>query len=626
MKDNKTHETINSIPIPILLIGRDCTIQYINRAFYSLMNYSKSEIMNTKIWFKQLFGNEVRAKESYKEWRKNLIRVSERKESKSVLWTADTELGKRILQVKISYFDENTNIITFNDITDTIELSDTYIENNEKFRILSNSSTVGIMMYQKDKWIYANRAAEQICGYKEYELKHQNFWDLVHTDMRDKVMNRGKKRLLGNEVVNSYEIKIITKDGKRKWVDFWADTTMYNKQKAVIAAVVDITERKHLRQELIQSQKMESLGQLVGGIAHDFNNFLTPIVINAESMMYNADKDGILYKQTREIMQAANMAKDLISKLLIFGRKQEVQMLKTDIDNLISDLFPILRSTVPKGIELEYINGCTDIIIHADKTQVKQVIMNLIMNSVDAIDCKRGNINIESACIMADRDYSAVYPELQPGRYYMLAVSDDGCGIDDSIAKEVFNPFFTTKPQGKGTGLGLSTVYGIMREHNGAVRFYSERNRGTTFKLYFPIENESPQKPFNIQKHINPSEYNIFVVDDNKDILNITAKILLKAGFNVSKFTAPEKAIEGSIRFNGKIDLLLTDVVMPKINGKQLYEEMSTYISDLRCIYMSGYTKSIMSKQGVLDSDVALIRKPFSSKQLLEVIVKSLSL
>ncbi len=621
MNNNKElYNIIELLPLAIAMIDKNYEVIYVNNALTEMIGYTKEIFDSEMNWLRKLYPESGRAELMKNLWIKDLerlFRVDANVERNVTMKKKDGSIAD--IAINMVRFNENIVLMKFRDITEEMRKEKALKESEDKFRILAESASVGIMMYQEKKWIYANNAAEKISEYSESELKEMYFWDFIHPDMIDEIVKMEKIKQDEKELIGDYEIKILTKKGETKWIDLQADRTIYNNNTAVIVSFTDISERKRLQYELIQSQKMESLGHLVGGIAHDFNNILTPIMINTEVMLYSTDKDDIKHKQLKEIMYASNIAKDLIAKLLAFGRKQIMEFKFIDLNETISNLMQIIKSTIAKNIEVNLNVSCHDPIINADITQIEQIIMNLILNANDAMP-NGGTLNIETNFIEIDENYSSIYSEIIPGNYIMLTVSDTGVGMGEEIQKHIFEPFYTTKGQGKGTGLGLSTVYGILKQHNAYIRFYSEINRGTTFKLYFPAVKKDKIFPKKIIKEINPEKYNILIVDDSEQIKDIAVKILKKAGFNTMSATHPKHAIDLSLKSNRKIDLLLTDVIMPDMNGAELVIEMLKFIPDLKYIYMSGYTEDVISHHGVLQKDTNFLQKPFSANKLLEKI------
>jgi signal transduction histidine kinase/ActR/RegA family two-component response regulator len=374
-------------------------------------------------------------------------------------------------------------------------------------------------------------------------------------------------------------------------------------------------ERDLVTDQLIQAQKMESVGRLAGGVAHDFNNLLTPILVYADLLAVNLSGDQAGLTKLENIRKAADRARLLVQQLLSFSRKHVMEMKTLDLNQTISELHGILRHTVLESITLRLglapECGC----IRADRNQIEQVIMNLAVNAQDAIG-KHGVITIETAPVVFDAEYARRHSEVVPGRYVMLAVSDDGCGMDRETQKRIFEPFFTTKEVGKGTGLGLATVYGIVRQHGAHVWVYSEPGRGTIFKCYFPVVDGLPeQEGPATDEQVRPvgGGQTVLLVEDDEMVRTPVFELLMRHGAEVLVAEDPKRALE--IAQGRRLDLLITDVIMPGMTGVDLRIRLLEHSPGLRTLYMSGYTSSVITDQMVLESGAHFIEKPFAVHQ-----------
>jgi len=386
----------------------------------------------------------------------------------------------------------------------------------------------------------------------------------------------------------------------------------------------DISERKSaeaendlLTRQLIQAQKMESIGQLAGGVAHDFNNLLTPIIAYSELLQMDLPDDEAALAKVGNVLKAAEKAKELVQQLLSFSRKQVMEMEVIDLNQIIAAFHGILRHTIRESIaiRLDLEEGSHG--IRADRNQIEQVIMNLAVNAQDAIG-ERGTITIETASVLLDDAYAHQHPEVNPGRYLMMAITDDGCGMDQETRQRIFEPFFTTKGVGKGTGLGLATVYGIVRQHGGTIWVYSEPGQGATFKCYFPVVDESPAGEKSAAcagVSLAGDRRTILLVEDNEMIRTLVNDLLSRQGFEVLVAEDPRQALE--ISRNRGLDLLITDVVMPYMTGPELHAKLLADYPGLKALYMSGYTSNIIAQQGMLGEGVRYLQKPFAISEFL---------
>lgn len=383
----------------------------------------------------------------------------------------------------------------------------------------------------------------------------------------------------------------------------------------------DITERKKaekdrakLEEQLRQSQKMETVGLLAGGIAHDFNNLLTPILGYTDMLIADSIPGSPKHHELTQVKLAADSAKDLTQRLLAFSRKQIIELKTVDLGNIITHVEKMLRRTIRENISININISPALSLIKADAGQIEQVLINLSFNAQDAMP-EGGTMTIEAANIILDESYSNKHPEIAPGNYAMLAVSDTGIGMDDETIAHVFDPFFTTKDIGKGTGLGLSTVYGVVKQHKGSICVYSEKNHGSVFKVFLPLSvearemNEKIDPAADILSHGNET---ILLVEDNEMVQKLARAMLESLGYSVITAKNPDHCIELASEYNRSISLLLTDVIMPEMNGKVLFEQLQHIIPELKVIFMSGYTSNVIVHQGVLDENINFIQKPFS--------------
>ncbi|MDO9308893.1 MAG: cache domain-containing protein [Deltaproteobacteria bacterium] len=379
-------------------------------------------------------------------------------------------------------------------------------------------------------------------------------------------------------------------------------------------------EREELEHRLSQSQKMEAIGHLAGGVAHDFNNLLTPIILYADMLKRALPNDEKLLSRVDGIIGASHKARDLTQQLLSFGRKQVMQMQVIDLNDAISSFYAILRRTLRESIDINLRLSSQAAVIRADRSKLDQVILNLAINAQDAIS-DTGEIVIETGQVMIDDEYARLHPGMRAGDYILLSFSDNGCGMNDETLRHIFEPFFTTKPVGHGTGLGLANVYGIVKQHNGYIAAVSTEDSGTIFKIYFPLVDEQPGRSDVILAG-PASDYSgsetILLVEDNEMVRGMTAELLEGLGYRVYVGEHPEQALELVRRIPEKIDLLITDVVMPGMNGQQLFERISAERPEIdRVLYMSGYTNNIIVNAGALEEGIHFLQKPFTLDALM---------
>ena len=458
---------------------------------------------------------------------------------------------------------------------------------------------------------------------QEFEGTYEGFLERVHPDDRGAVGTSYKNSVKNNA---QYDIvyRIVRLDGKVRYVHDKAENIKDETGNAtrVIGTVKDITEQKKLEEQLHQSQKMEAIGKLAGGVAHDFNNLLTTIMGYTDIMLMQIDQESPLRSSMEEIKRASDRAASLTNQLLAFSRKQMIQPVVLNINRAIAEMDKMLRRLIGEDIDLATILEPELWKIKFDAGQMDQVVMNLAVNAKDAMP-KGGKLTIETANVDLDEVYARQHGiKLKPGPFVVLAVSDTGMGIDEETQSRIFEPFFTTKENGKGTGLGLSTVYGIVNQSGGFIWVYSEPGRGTMFKIYLPKTKE--EEAFVAEAQMQPQNLEgnetILLAEDEDSARKLMRSALQEYGYWVLEAQDGREALQLSEHHKGPIHLLLTDVVMPRMSGRELAEHLQPLQPKMKVLYMSGYTDNAIVHHGVLESGMQFIQKPFTPKVLVSKI------
>jgi PAS domain S-box-containing protein len=388
----------------------------------------------------------------------------------------------------------------------------------------------------------------------------------------------------------------------------------------------DITKEAELEAQLRQAQKMEAIGQLAGGVAHDFNNILQAILGHTDFAMQNLTPLADSYEDLKQIRKASDRAAKLTRQLLAFSRRQHLNKEDIDLNRLIGDLMKMLRRVIGEDVELSVVPGLKLGTVHADPTQIEQVLVNLFVNARDAMPSGGGKITIETKNSVIDDEFCVDHPWARKGNYVSLMVSDSGSGIDPDILEHIFEPFFTTKEVGKGTGLGLAMIYGIVKQHDGFINVSSEPDLGTTFKIYLPMVNREAGFSYehkDIQK-IHGGTETILVAEDEITVRRLAVRILERHGYKVIAAVDGEDAVRKFEAHADKIDLTLLDVVMPKMSGQTVHEKIKAIKPGIRCLFSSGYSKDILNSEIKLDDQIDLIQKPYDASSLLSQIRETL--
>lgn len=489
-----------------------------------------------------------------------------------------------------------------------------------KYRQLVEQAPVWI--YEVDlnnfKFLSVNDVMCETTGYSREEFLSMSPLMILTEGGKNELIKRNQKILSGEKVPDSVEYKTKTKDGREVWKLVNAKF-IYEDGKPVRSQVVahDITERKKLEEQLLQSQKMEAIGRLAGGIAHDFNNLLTIIKGYSELSLMELKEGDPLKGRIEEIQKAGERASALTHQLLAFSRRQVMEMKVTDLNFLLGDLNKMLRRVIGEDIELMTIFSEDLGRIKVDPGQIEQMILNLAVNARDAMP-SGGRLTLMTANAELDEEYAWKHLGATPGRYVMLSVSDTGVGMSPEVREQVFEPFFTTKEKGKGTGLGLSTVYGIVRQSGGTIYVDSEPGRGTTFKIYFPRVDEALAEGRKkiLEEEAPRGSETVLVVEDEEEVRKLAVSILRRQGYRVLESSQGGEAFLVCKQHGGPIHLMVTDVVMPLMSGRELAERLSPLHPEMRVLYMSGYPDDAILHYGVLDEGIEYIQKPFTVEGL----------
>jgi len=426
------------------------------------------------------------------------------------------------------------------------------------------------------------------------------------------------------ESIDNRETILVRADGGHTAILKTVAPIMLEGRECLLETFIDITDRKQaevekekLEVQLHQAQKMESVGRLAGGVAHDFNNMLGVILGYTELAMERVEPDNPLHANLEKIQGAAQRSADLTRQLLAFARKQIVSPKVIDLNDTIESVLKLLLRLIGEDIDLAWQPGKEVWPVKMDPIQVDQILTNLCVNARDAI-VDTGKLTIETGRASFDEEYCSHHAGFIPGDYALLAVSDTGCGMDKETQAHLFEPFFTTKEMGKGTGLGLATVYGVVKQNNGFIKVFSEPGKGTTFKIYLPrhLDKTVPLPEKEPDKPDERGRETVLLVEDEPTILDMTTEMLERLGYTVLAAGSPGEAVRLAQEHPGRIDLLLTDVVMPEMNGRDLAKNLLSIYPDIRRLFMSGYTASVIAHHGVLDEGVHFIHKPFSKKDL----------
>ncbi len=605
---------------PIMLLATDGTIWQCNRAFTKFIG-EKPEALIGKKCFQVVHQDEKAVPECPR------LRSLHTQSRESM----ELAIGERIfLVITDPIWDKQGNISGFvhlmRDITELKQKEAALRQSEEKFKYIFENSLIGKSFTLPSGKLQPNQALCDMLGHTQPETNNLYWQDITHPDDLASSHEVVDEILSGAKDSAQFIKRYRHRDGSVVWAE--VSTILRrdedNSPLYFMTAVNNITRRKQaemekdkLQAQLAHSQKMESVGRLAGGVAHDYNNMLNVIIGYAEMAMEKINPSDPLYADLTEIFNAAVQSADITKKLLAFARKQTISPQILDLNKTMEATLKMLRRLIGENIELQWKPDAGTLPVKVDPAQLDQILANLCVNARDAI-AGVGTITIETDSVFFDEAYCSDHAGFMPGDYVLLAVSDDGCGMDKSIQDQIFEPFFTTKDMNRGTGLGLAMVYGSIEQSDGFINVYSEPGKGTTFKLYFP-------------KHAGPAAEDkstgteelpvgrgetVLVVEDEMAFLKLITSVLDRLEYDVLFAASPSEALALAEGRAGPIHLLITDVIMPEMNGQTLAGHLQSLFPDIKVLFMSGYTARVIAHRGILEEGTHFIQKPFFRKDL----------
>ncbi|MBW1897823.1 MAG: PAS domain S-box protein, partial [Deltaproteobacteria bacterium] len=612
---------------PILICGIDSNgiTTFINPVIEEVTGYSKDELIG-KNWWELLYPG--------KEYKQVglLFKVFEEGDlvnNYEMTITCKNGDKRDILWNRLIKRDSSRNIIEVigfgNDITERKRTEEELRESEEKFKILfENAPDAYYLNDLEGNFIDGNKAAEELLGYKRDELIGKSFFEtgLLPPDQIPRAVKILEKNVKGQPAAVE-ELELKRKDGGRVSIEVSAIPIKLKGKKLVVGIARDITERKRLEGSLRQAQKMEAIGTLAGGIAHDFNNILSPLLGYAEMLKEDLPADHPFQANADAMLHAALRARDLVKQILIFSRKSESEIKPIKLQPILKEALKLLRSSIPKTIDIQKDIDSRCGVINADPTHIHQIVMNLATNAYHAMENTGGKLTVTLKQILIEQKYSE-YSDLLPGTYAQLTVADTGIGMESTVLDKVFDPYFTTKEEGKGTGLGLSVVHGIVKECGGDIRIYSEPGKGTDIHVYMPVIESKAEKRVEQTGLIPGGTERILLVDDEEVIVSLEQQLLERLGYNVTIRTGSIEALEAFKANSGKFDLIITDMTMPNMTGIQLAQEIKKIKATIPIIICTGFSNQLTDEKCRTLGIQGYVMKPVVIRELAETIRKAL--
>jgi two-component system cell cycle sensor histidine kinase/response regulator CckA len=519
--------------------------------------------------------------------------------------------------------DEGTVIgvcLNARDVSERKEAEKALRESEERYRdLFDNASDLVCMTTAGGEFEYVNKAWTDLVGYSDDELRRLRFEDVVHPESVD-LYRAISRRVREGETVDHVELVLLTSSGGLITIDGNLSATRSNGRAGLIRGIYrDITERKRVEEQLRRAERMQSAGRLAGGVAHEVNNMMTGVLGFSHFLLKSLNPDDPRRAEVQEIIKAGTRAADVTRQLLAFTRQQVLRPEPLDINAVLGKMERMLRRSLGEEHQLVFNLSPDAGLIRADSAQFEQALVNLLLNARDAMT-GAGRVTIATAPATLDELYAQRHTEISipPGEYVLLAVSDTGCGMDSVVQSRIFEPFFTTKPTGQGTGLGLSTVYGIVKQSGGFIWVYSEPNHGSAFKIYLPRALTGqliPEEPASWPLPVGGNE-TILVVEDEEMVRSLACRGLRTLGYTVLEASNGIQALRTIAERSRPIHLVVSDVVMPEMGGRELGQRLSLLEPHLPVLYMSGYTGEDVVRRGLLDAGSPFLQKPFSADAL----------
>jgi PAS domain S-box-containing protein len=579
----------------------------VNDSLLSLLGYSRDEVIG-----KTTLRLNIWEQNSNRDQTVQMLREGQSIHDQELrIRTKSGELREGLNSIELIELDGEICMLSMlYDITERQRTEAALRDSEEQYRLIAeHSRDLIVLLDPQGRVLYASPSHQPVLGYAPVELIGRNVLTIIHPDDRAPMLREWATLAAKGHIQTTVRVRHANGD----WLVLETSSSILGQQGSTLNVARDVTERKRLESQLLQSQKMETVGRLAGGIAHDFNNLLTAITGYADLALEDLPPDSPVRSDIQELRKAADRATGLTSQLLAFARKQMIEPRIVNLNLLINDMEGFIRRLIGEQIELSSLLVPDLGSVRVDTNQIEQVVINLVINARDAMP-QGGRLTIETANVMLDTEYAGEHIDVMAGRFVLLTVGDTGIGMDAEVQEHLFEPFFTTKGPGKGTGLGLATCYGIVKQHGGYILPYSEPGRGTLMKVYLPRVDAPLDPPPSTEVHPNArGEETILLVEDEPAVRELAARVLRGQGYTVLEAGDGLEALRMvEQEHSTRIDLLVTDVVMPRLGGSELAERLIAMRPNIRVLFTSGYTEDTVLRDGQLATGTHFLQKPFS--------------
>jgi PAS domain S-box-containing protein len=611
---------IDALGDGVLILGADGKVQYANPRAIELVLPAEEALVGRHLdaLIDRLYRDEAKA---------CVDGVLGGKESR--VFQAPLEASGRWVEVRVARLAGMAPwaaVATLHDVAERRRAAQALRETEERIRTSASLAVEGILIHERGTVIDVNQKFCELIGRRAEELLGKSGVDAIGFTERSR---KAVADAIKSKYTAPYEVEIVRPDGSVFYGETRGEDITHLGRQVRIVHMWDIgdrrlvhaereesqRERNRLEESLRQAQKLESVGRLAGGVAHDFNNLLTVIGGNVALVLADVPEGDPLRELLAEVTHAVESASNLTRQLLTFSRKQVIDPKVVDLNAVVTELEKMLRRLLGEDIDFQTMLDRGLGRTRVDGGQLQQILVNLAVNARDAMP-DGGKLTIETANVDIDAAYCETHGEAKPGHYVLLAVSDNGTGIEPSVKEHLFEPFFTTKEHGKGTGLGLAMVYGAVRQHGGHIEVYTEPGRGTTFKVYLPRVDAPVDTARGGPEQARRGSETIILVEDADALRTLAVRLLQRQGYRVLAFRDGAEALGGLAAIEGPVHLLLTDVVMPGMNGRVLAEQMAAVVPDIKVLFTSGYTENVVVHHGVLKRGINFLPKPYTPEVL----------